>query len=347
MLNAPLPTVTIVVPTYRRTDVLGQTLGALAATTYPPELVTVVVVDNAGDAETEALVRSQHELIVRYAKVLGGGAAAARNYGARQTDSMVIIFNDDDIIAQPDMIARHVRLLQAEPNSIVNGCWDFEPELRHALEASPFGRYRIHVEEWVKTAVTKTPTRHPNVFRVSTCTACNLAMLRATFDRLGGFDDALPFAGAEDQDLSLRAAQLGVTLLMNHHVRLLHNDRRLSLREFCLRQERGAVSAALVAVKHPGDRSKEQLMRFNGRVEPGDPIDLRLRKYIKQLLATEPSLALLHSASDVIERVSPHSIVLRRLYWSLFGLYIFRGVRAGKALAGAGAARRREQTLEA
>jgi glycosyltransferase involved in cell wall biosynthesis len=46
------PRVSVVVPTYRRPALLGRCLQALAAQTVDPEEYEVIVVDDAGDADT-------------------------------------------------------------------------------------------------------------------------------------------------------------------------------------------------------------------------------------------------------------------------------------------------------
>jgi glycosyltransferase involved in cell wall biosynthesis len=54
-------TVSVVVPTFRRPEILAETLRALTATDYPPHLLDVVVVDDAAEPATSRVVSAFEE----------------------------------------------------------------------------------------------------------------------------------------------------------------------------------------------------------------------------------------------------------------------------------------------
>lgn len=324
------PFVSIIVPTFRRPDVLSVTLEALLKLDYPQSQHEIIVVDDGSDDNTslvvEALQSDNVHLI--YHKQENSGVATARNQGARLARGEILIFNDDDIIVQPDIIEKHLETMQEFGNCLVNGHWEFEPELATALQQSPFGRFRLEVEQWVKTGI-KQSILSDHCTEPSGVTACNLGIRRKQFWHISGFDEQFPFAGCEDQDFSLRAQAAGFRFVYNNDIRLWHNDHRLSLKQFCLRQQRGAITTALLALKYPDLCATRPLVSENRSLQPDDSVKLKLKKLVKGVLATPCSILLLHGVVTITERCFPRNPLLPKLYWTMCGLYIMRGIRQG------------------
>src|SRR5688572_20611263 len=93
--------VSVVVPTYRRPDLLARCLGALLRQSWPPADYEVIVADDAAEEATRRLVESLDTsgLRLQYVPVLGRhGPAAARNVGWRAARGEIIAFTDDDCI---------------------------------------------------------------------------------------------------------------------------------------------------------------------------------------------------------------------------------------------------------
>ncbi len=105
--------VSVVVPTYRRPDLLERCLAALSEQDYPSRNFEVVVADAASDPATQVQVenwnrRKAHRKAgphkggphICYVPVAGKnhGPAAARNAGWRAADGDIIAFTDDDCI---------------------------------------------------------------------------------------------------------------------------------------------------------------------------------------------------------------------------------------------------------
>jgi GT2 family glycosyltransferase len=322
--------VSIVVPTFRRPAILCETLSALLRLDVPKERLEVFVVDDGRDDASAAVVAALPSDGVRleYQRPQGRGAAAARNHGARLARHGILLFVDDDIILRPDSLARYRRALESFAPCAVNARWEFAPELLRGLGSTPFGRYRIEVEKWVKTGLARAPLAD-RYLEVEGLTACNLALLRDDFWRLGGFDESFPHAGAEDQELSLRAKAAGLRLVLDDEHEVWHNDHRLTVREFCERQRRGALSAFCLAAKHPDTHAGRPLITENLPIRASDPPRVVLKKLAKRALSLPPFEAALFRLAALMERLAPNSRALRRLYWSLFGVAIFKGVREG------------------
>lgn len=98
-----LPSVTVVVPSYRRPDQLVSCLQGLAAQRHPAD--EVVVVCRPDDAQTRRVVAAA-PLPVREVLVHEPGVLAALHTGARAARGDVVAFTDDDAVAHPDWLQR-------------------------------------------------------------------------------------------------------------------------------------------------------------------------------------------------------------------------------------------------
>jgi GT2 family glycosyltransferase len=317
----------IVIPTYRRPEALQATLAALADVDYPREQVEVLVVDDGPDPATASIVDAIVPRLpqIRLLAQRNAGAAAARNLGAASATRDVLVFLDDDMLVAPDHLRQHEEARAQFGECVVNGHWEFPDEMADELRRTPFGRFRLEVEEWVKAGIAMEPLA-PGYRAPVSVTACNLALGRELFQSLGGFDASFPDAGAEDQDLALRARRAGVQFVYADAIRLRHNDGRLTFRAYCERQRRGAASAAVLARKHPDEFGARPLIAENGPIRRGDGAPRIAKKIVKRALSTRLALATLHAVIDVLERAAPLSRMLRRAYWSVTGLYIYRGI---------------------
>ena len=325
--------VSIIVSTYRRPDVLKETLDALKRVEVGPGS-EVIIVDNDATTDHAQLLgddlRRAMPIPVHVVMQKNGGVAAARNAGARAAIGNVLFFLDDDIVVQPDTITRHLRRLEEAKPCVVSGKWVFSPQMVRALEETAFGRFRLGVESWHRAECAFEEIA-PNAFEFGGVPACNLSIFRDDFWRIGGFDEAFPYASSEDLDFSLRAKQLGFRLLHDFDVVVWHNDRRLSFREYCQRQRQRLSGTWLLATKYPDFDWVRPTIAENGPITAGDSPFRIAKKILKKILSKPAPLALLHRLISVLESIWPRSPLLPKLYWSICGLHIYAGVQQGVA----------------
>jgi glycosyltransferase involved in cell wall biosynthesis len=297
----------------------------LLAIDFPPESFEVIVIDDAMDTTTAELVESLRDRRVRIELLRQNrrGAAAARNAGARIARGEVLLFCDDDMIVQPDHVKLHLATRAAYGDALIGGTRRLLPTLIAVFETSPFGRFRLELERRFSTDP-RGAVRRGGCFEAGTLPACDLSVARDTFWRLGGFDESFPFAGAEDQDLSARAAREGLRLIRNYDIKSLHDDARINFRQLCQREERGSQTMVPLGRKFPeylGD------FRKNGPITRDDPPAVAAKKLVKFLFSRAGSLAVLHLFVDRLERSGASDRVLWRTYDAVLGLHIFRGYR--------------------
>ena len=321
-----------VVPTFKRPAALAETLAALVALDYPSDRYEVIVVDDGSDESTRDVVDrfGARGPSIAYLAQPSRGVASARNLGASHARSDLLIFLDDDMLVEPDHLRRHLATRKQHDGCLLNGRWEFSPAVRDELERTPFGRFRLGLEDWVKTAITMEPLGD-GCFRPSGVTACNLSISARLFASLGGFDESFPFAGCEDQEFSHRAQNAGSTFVYDPGILLGHNDDRVDFDRFCARQWRGAVTSVYLVHRHPEAFADRALLLENAQITPFDPFRLRAKKLMKSIYGSRAGLLAARLLQRVLERIAPDSQALQRVHTMTVGAYIFLGVREGLA----------------
>ena len=319
----------VIVPTYNRPAALARTLKALSGMDFPTDRFQIVVVDSGTtDSEVERLARSHG---AQYSHCPDRGVAVARNHGAGVASGELLLFVDDDIVVSASNLSRHEAIHVNHEPCLVSGHWEFDPELRRRLEASPLGRFRLAYEDDYNKphgidGHAQTGRVHP-----MTLAAANLSIRADTFRSLGGFDERFP-VGAEDQDLAWRAAKAGCLLIYDFDIRVIHNDQHSDLVALCMRQERGAIGTVYFARKNP-DAPDAPMLTLNGPVRRDDSLRTLMRKLSRALMSQSIPLAFAHRLVLLAEQIRPNGgWPLEFLYRGVGGLHVFRGVREGLRL---------------
>src|SRR5437764_381994 len=100
--------VSVVVPTYRRDELLQRCLQALLVQNFPASEYEIIIADNGGEPATARLVRDASQSSTVDLKYLEAdhvcGPAAARNRGWKAASGSIIAFTDDDCIPDPSWL---------------------------------------------------------------------------------------------------------------------------------------------------------------------------------------------------------------------------------------------------
>src|SRR4051812_26564396 len=111
-----LPSISVVIPTHGRPELLRRCPCAGLGQPDPPDRVEIVVVEDGGPAGADQIVHGLKErhpgARLRYLAVQQGGPGAARNAGLRQASGEVIAFTDDDTIPDRCWLHRGARAIQ-------------------------------------------------------------------------------------------------------------------------------------------------------------------------------------------------------------------------------------------
>lgn len=199
--------ISIVLPTYNRLSQLQQVLDGLATQGYPLTNLEVVIVSDGSTDGTNAFLQSYTgPLQVRPFVQANGGAAAARNLGIQMAQGELVIFLDDDVVPEPQLVAEHVTSHQQQPNDVVvlgpmltPPDFVLKPWVRWE-QAMLYKQYAdMRAGCWAPTA---------RQFYTG-----NASVARRHLLTVGGFDTT--FRRAEDVELAYRLVKEGLTFIFN------------------------------------------------------------------------------------------------------------------------------------
>lgn len=185
------PTISIVVPTYRRPDPLDRLLQSFLRLNYPSTRFEVILVDDGGGLLFGPIrERFGHAFPLLGLSQSNLGPAAARNLGADRSSGEILAFIDDDCEADPWWLTELGKGSETAGEYLCGG------RTINALPHNPYASasqllidylYRHYNPEWLLGAFF--PTN-------------NLAVPRASFLDMGGFDPSLRFG--EDREFCHR-----------------------------------------------------------------------------------------------------------------------------------------------
>ncbi|MHB8600138.1 MAG: glycosyltransferase family 2 protein [Ktedonobacteraceae bacterium] len=228
--------VSVVVPTYRRPDLLRRCLRALIAQDYAATAYEVIIVDDAACDETRQMVECYAELVsecgntLRYIAVTGNhGPAIARNIGWRAASSDIIAFTDDDCIPAPNWLMVGVKAFHQTGKDITGVSGRIIVPL--AGIPTDYERNAAHLE-------------------TSEFVTANCFYRRSCLTAVGGFDERFTAAWREDSDLFFALLQRNATLVYEPDAIVVHPLRPAQW-GVSLSQQRKSMFNALLYKKHP------------------------------------------------------------------------------------------------
>jgi len=197
------PLVSIVVPNRNGAATIGRCLTSALASRYPS--FELIVVDDASEDDSLERIRHFPCRVVQLPR--HGGAARARNAGARKARGEVLFFTDADCLLEPDALARAVQTLRGGADLAVGGTYTLA-----ACEPRFFDRFQSVFVHHFETR------RAPQADYLATHA---LAVSAETFRCHGGFaETGLPIL--EDVEFSHRLRRAGCRLVMDPAIRAGH-----------------------------------------------------------------------------------------------------------------------------
>jgi glycosyltransferase involved in cell wall biosynthesis len=252
-MSMTTPTISVVIPTRDRPTRLRECLDALSRQDYPRGSWEVVVVDDgtpAPERVADALApfRSRHD--IQLIAQQHAGPASARNAGAARARFDYLAFTDDDCLPHPYWLSELATAFVRTPDAVLGG------RVLNGLASNLCSEASHQLVSYVVDYfLNKSAPFFPSN---------NLALSRATFDAIGGFDVRFPLAAGEDRDLCAKCRRIGARLIPAPDA-LVEHRHPLDFAGF-LRQHfnygRGAfVCRRLSAARDAGD-SRIEPLRF-------------------------------------------------------------------------------------
>lgn len=234
----------VVIPTQGLRPTLRPCLQRLAAQT-DRAFTTVLVADATADlGVVRAAAQDADGLEVVVLQADRPGASSARNAGWRAAGAYVVVFLDDDVLADPGLVAAHraVHDADASPSTGALGTMRWAEH----LPVTPFMRFIEDGLQFDYEAIGA--TRETGWWHLYTC---NVSLKRAALEAVGGLDaDGFPF-GYEDLDLGRRIDDaIGLRLVVAPEAGAEH-DHAMTLEQWRTRIRRIAWSERRFVTRFP------------------------------------------------------------------------------------------------
>lgn len=230
-LPADAPTVSVVVCTHDRIDLLPRCLDSLLRSPYPH--LDVIVVDNAPtDDSTQLLVLLRYGDRVRYVREPVPGLARARNRGLAEARGEICAFADDDLILDRDWVPAMVDGFRDGADiACVTGLVlpaELDTEAQVLLERYCGYAKGFAVRTWSLRDRSEDPLFPFATGRLGT--GANMAFRTDALRALGGFDPATstgtPAKGGEDLLAFLQILTAGLRVAYRPDALVWHPHRR-------------------------------------------------------------------------------------------------------------------------
>lgn len=211
------PTVSVIIPTYNRKEMLAEMIGMLRNQTIDPSVFEVVVVDDGSMDGTPDFIRALDvPFTLRVITQENSGPSRARNHGAEEAAGQMIVFMDDDLVPEPEMIEAHRDALADDRTNVVIG------KLMPWAEGSggAWNRWedRIYAKHYAAVESNKRPPSGRRLY------SGNFSVWREAFLSAGGFDETL--LRGEDVELGFRLESRGATFKFGSKAAAFHRGYR-------------------------------------------------------------------------------------------------------------------------
>ena len=240
----------VVIPAYNKPEALRACLTALTRQSFPLRQFEAIVVDDGSVTPLENVVQSFSDRLQTICiRIPNGGAAGARNHGARAAKGCYLAFTDHDCAPASEWLSALYDAFIANPDHMlggpkVNGLPDNVYSSAHQTASN-------YAEDWFRGALGAPPYFTSN----------NLAAPRDVFLKIGGFDESLRVA-QEERELAARWADHDLASAWMPRAVVVHNH-ELTLFTFLRQQFRYGIGAIdFRAMRRQG--ALPQSVRFEG-----------------------------------------------------------------------------------
>jgi glycosyltransferase involved in cell wall biosynthesis len=209
------PAVSVVIPAYRVTAYIAETLDSIRAQTFT-DFEVILVNDGCPDTPALEQVLEPYLSSINYIKQSNGGPSAAKNAGIRAARAPLVATVDGDDIWRPDYLAVQLAKLRADPSIDVL----YTDAIYFGKDGSDQGRF-----------MDLCPSRGPVTFEALLLQTCNV------FTSVTARKEALLKAGlfnpdfrrSEDFDLWVRVVKSGGRIAYHREPLVRYRRRRDSL----------------------------------------------------------------------------------------------------------------------
>lgn len=225
--------VSVILPTYNRNEVLKQTLEYLLEQDPAPREIIVVDQSKEHNKATNGFI----EKLIASGQIVyifqqEPNAQRARNRAIVEARGEVLLFIDDDMVMDSNLVGAHWKNYEDTDLAAVCGFY-LEPN-EQPLDELP-NEFHRPFTGWIYM-----PHCYTKRIESYQWPSGNGSIRRDVAIRLGGFDENYIYAHFDDTDLSCRLKQLGLKVIHDPEAKLIHLKERIggkrpgSLNEFVI-----------------------------------------------------------------------------------------------------------------
>ena len=196
--------ITVVIPTYNRLAVLKKTLMYIGNQSIGREQYQIIVVDDGSTDGTGEYLKTLNG-IDYFINETNKGRAVTRNTGIYLAKSDFLLFLDDDIWADEDLIKNHIE--KHKDNKVVVGAIYPAKEIKTNAINKYYNKHHL----WCVKEMEKNRDNLPYNFLKT----ANLSIDRDVLKNVGSFDERFYKYGCEDTELGMRLKKHGYNIIYN------------------------------------------------------------------------------------------------------------------------------------
>lgn len=273
--------ISVIIPTYNRLSTLKDLIGSLERQSIPLAKFEVIVVDDgSSDGTQEWLTKQSGRLNLKYIRHdINRGTAKTRNDGLKIAEYEIILFLDDDMIADRDLLSTYLTAHSMSDGIFIgNVIYEKNPDERALL------------------AYLSTRGVHKGGRDFRSFITQNVSLKKSDAVDAGLFDNSIPgFFQGEDIEFGYRLSRLGKRFIYLKTAIASHSH-TIGLKKVLTDAERfGKNLLPLLLNKHPVFRNTFRLYLL-------DPIRLKKEPFSLSLQKTVTRLVLHPSIYNIIKR---------------------------------------------
>lgn len=231
--------ISVVIPTYNRSDLLKKTLIALCHQTLTKDMFEVIVVDDGGSNNARSICDSFiGNLNIRYFWQSDNGfrAGKARNVGISAAEGEYILFIDTGVLLHQKTLARHLALHSRSnyPLVCIGYVYGFEVAdeiMNEVISKITPNNVEGSIEVLVRESALDIRQKQYDEFGYSICTwpapfdifwTCHVSAEKKELIKVGMFDENFNSWGGEDVDLGVRLYLANNKFLVSTELSSIH-----------------------------------------------------------------------------------------------------------------------------
>lgn len=239
--------ISVIIPTYKRGDIFYQCITSVIDSISEQDEIIVVNDDKSAKISIDSVdLKGKKVTVLDNPKQ---GVASARNYGAAHSKGEVLLFVDDDMIINSNALEDSYLLLKQNSNVVINPNWIYPSTLNDSLKNNSFGRFLLSIQyNSLKGWAQSLDWNDEAVFELPMVASYFLMIQKYDFEKLKGYNELFPLAGAEDFDFGTRIKQYGLKTLCNPKSIVLHNEKdRVDIQSWMQRKFNAAQTRRIAA----------------------------------------------------------------------------------------------------